>query len=510
MRDSSMAKGFSDKKLDRLLDKAGLHFHTKPRQAQKVCTLLGWKYPSYMFSLEMGGGKSKVALDLFANRHLNREAGRALVLVRNVINLWSWEDQVKAHTPHLTAQSLDMTGEKGRWATLTGEADVVMVTYAGLAGLLSNKVETDVKGKIKIEWRLSHKKINRLCQHFNFLICDESTEFRTHSSIYFKMVKYLSKQMRYTYALTGTPFGKNVQHLWSQFYVLDQGYTLGETLGLFRGAYFDETKNYWGGYEYKLKRGSEAKLNQRIRNRSIRYEAHECQDMPEAIGGLSDRNFMIRYVPMPAEITPYYDAVRTEVQDAKRNLQLTQNVYHRARMLTAGWLGAYNDLGERCELEFPKNPKLDGLLDLLAEIPEDEKVIVFHWYNVSGSIISKRLTKEKIKHVWIYGKTPTTQVKAAKEQFLGSGGPRVLLASGSIAMGANLQTASRYMAFFESPVDPLERRQVEARILRGEGLKGPRYFYDLAMIGTVDVKNLYQIRAGASLADRIVDGKDLV
>lgn len=498
LRDSARAKGFTHRALDAKIEEEGLQFLTKPRKAQKVCILLGWRYPSYLFLLGMGGGKTKVMLDLYRNLRRLKRVQRCLVLVPNIVNLGAWEQEVEIHAQDCSVRALDMGGFEARMSVLEGKADVVVVTYQGLAQLLSIKV-----GK---EWKLDAKACRELAEHFQMLVADECSSIKNPASLHFGMVRKLSRLMPYRYGLTGTPFDKDPQDLWSQFYFIDHGYTLGETLGLFREVYFARKMNRWGGFEYEFRKKKSDDLALRLANRSIRYAESECQDLPAAVGGLTGQ-LMLRPVRMPPTSRPYYDALVKELRDARGNYALVDNAYTRMRMVSSGWLGATSDEGEKVEIQFKENPKLDAVIDLLREIPEHEKVIVVHWFNYSGKILAERLKAEKIKHVWIYGKVPAADKLYALKVFQWPEGPRVLLASTAISKGVNLQAAARYMVFFESPDSTIDRSQMEARILR-EGGEGARYFYDIVSKGTLDERILASLKDGKKLLDLLVDGRE--
>jgi hypothetical protein len=58
------------------------------------------------------------------------------------------------------------------------------------------------------------------------------------------MCRAISFECQYGIGLSGTPFGKEVEDIWSQFYLIDFGETLGTTKGLFLEAFFNSQKNF--------------------------------------------------------------------------------------------------------------------------------------------------------------------------------------------------------------------------------------------------------------------------
>ena len=498
LRDSDKAKRFSERALDAKIRKLGLETHTSPRLAQKVCLLLGWKYPRYQMLLGLGGGKTKVALDLFVNHKIRDQAERLLVLVPNTVNLGEWENEARKHAPDCSVCAIDVVGTENRRNDVLGDADIIVVTFNSALRLCSKKA---TKGKKA--WTLDKSKVREIGRAFGMLVVDESTEIKNHSSLYFRMVRALLKHITYYNGLTGLPFN-TPEDLWSQFYVVDGGHALGETLGMYRAVFYRKEQGHWAPvwtFQHKKKHD----LARRLRHCSVRFKESECQDLPDAVGGLAGDNFMLLPSTLPKEQKPYYDALSKQLESIEYgHVTAIKNSYTRMRMVTSGWLGAVDSDGERVEFRFKKNPKLDAVLAKLGELDPDEKVIVVHWFNTSGDIVSDRLGQE---HLRVYGKTPIKKKRKVLDQFRDPKGPRILLASTAISKGVNLQAAARYMIFFESPDSPIERNQMEGRTRREGGLPGSRYYYDAACMDTKDVAILDALRSGQRLLDVIVDEK---
>src|SRR5512139_1162386 len=102
-----------------------------------------------------------------------------------------------------------------------------------------------------------------LCGRFGTLVLDESSNVKNHWSKSFGLCRRLSRMIPHRYCLTGTPIDKDPQDFWSQFWLIDHGHSLGETLGLFRSAFFVEKPNYWGGFEYEFKQTMKRELSRR-------------------------------------------------------------------------------------------------------------------------------------------------------------------------------------------------------------------------------------------------------
>jgi len=496
MRDTSVkVKVLPDEKLDAIIAKQGLQFLTPPRRAQKVCMVLGWKFSRFLFLLGMGGGKTKICLDLFRNKRREGESARMLVLVPNIVNLDAWAEEVRLHAHDTLCGVVDQSGAASRWAMLESKAEIVVMTYAGLVSLLSKSKKPDPEA------------IKRLGVAFEMLVLDECTSVKNPNTSTFKIIRKLRKYIASIYGLTGTPFDKNPIDLWSQFFAIDGGETLGETLGIYREAFFRQERQYFGGVDYVFRKRKWRELSQRLTNRSIRYSEAECQDLPPAVGGL-DGNLMLVPVRLSKDVLPYYTRIDTELTESKGDYQLVNNAYIRMRMLCSGWLGAKTEDGERVEIVFPTNPTFDAVEDLLGRIPEEEKVIVVTWFNTTGRLLMERLGKGA---VLINGTTSPKSKREAMEAFRGDGGPRVLVGSTAISKGVNLQAASRHMIFVESPDSVIERSQLEARIRREGGGGKTVYYYDIVPrlngLPTVTEKILESLTTGRKLHDVLINRK---
>lgn len=445
---------------------------------------------------------TKLSLDILATRKAWGEASRMLVLVPNVINLDTWAEEVRKHAPQFEVTRIDQAGEDARLTAVHNGGEVVVCTYAGWVRLCSSKSAPGSKRATKMD----KKKVDSLCKSFQVVIFDESTSVKNPTSLFFSVCRRMSRKIQYRYCLTGTPMNGDPIDLWSQFYLADHGETLGQSVALFRQAFFRKVQGYFG-YEWKFDARKEELLARRVRNRSIRYTESECQDLPESVGGLRNE-WMIIPCALGKQAIKHYKSVNQSLVEAQGDYTAVDSAYYRMRTLASGWLGARTDDGDKVELTFPQQPKMDALVAFLRELPEEEKVIVAHHYNPTGEMIHARLKKEKISFVDYYGKTSKKKGASNLKDFASraKGSPRVLVASSAIKMGANLQSSARYVVFVESPDNFIDRDQYEARTRREGGLKGRRYYYEIVCKGTVDEKILLALKDGRSIHDVLVDG----
>lgn len=505
LANSDKAKRFTDGALDRKLAKLRpkLKLRKPLYRHQKIALLLCLKHPGYYVVLDPGLGKSRVVLEAFDHRRRKKRSRKLLVLVPGRSNVGGWAEQVSTWKPHLRFLALDeeLTTEERRDALLSSRYDIACITYVGWMRL----VTTPRKVKGKSRWVVEHKKAVKLERLFDEVCADESNEIENPDGLPFKCVRRLQRWCYARVPMTGTPFNKDPSVLWAQFYAADKGATLGPTLGLFRAAFFNERDNVFsGGTDYAFDERMWPDLHRAMKHRSIRFRDEECLDLPKKVGGLHKP--LVRKVRFPRETMSYYRKLVEELRAARGNYKLLDNTYTRLRMLEAGYLPVRDDDGNRHDIVFDANPKLDDLVALLKQVPHDKKVIVACHYKKTGELIAQRLKQARIKYARLYGATRKPNAVVAKFKTGDVSKLRVLVASSAGAKGHNLQYACHHMVFYESPDDLRTRVQFERRIYRA-GQEHTCFYWDMHVVGGICTRILAALREGKCLFDLVVDGR---
>jgi SNF2 family DNA or RNA helicase len=481
-----MYKDWSEQKIDRRLAKLDPQpmFITTPRHHQKICFYLMVKFFYTLPLLDLGLGKTKLVLDAF---RWFKDAGklhRILVAVPNVVNLEGWRLEIAKHAPDLTASYLEGNKQQ-RLEALEEETDLCLATYSGLNHIICGRSD----GKMQID----QKKLSKVSKLFDGIVWDEITQIMNHRSLQYKIATKLSRDYVFRNGLTGTPFGRKPEVLWPQFFAVDRGASLGETLGIFRQTFFNESQGYWGGVERTFKSRMTKDLHRLMAHSSIRYSADECLDLPPKV--MVDRPFV-----MTDEQWSYYQAILDQVKETRGNKLLdVSGIFIRLRQITAGFVSLE---GEPSALS--ENPKLDSLMELIGELPENEKVVVFNEFVWSGNQIEDALKARKIKTARLY--SGTKDKKKELRRFMDDPACRVFIVnSQSGAHGLNLQGGCKFVIMYESPVSPIVRKQAEGRVWR-QGQEQTVFVYDLFAKNTVDQKILRFLAEGKNLFEALVEG----
>lgn len=447
-------------------------------------------------------GTGKTVLSFALVRYLRKAniVKRVLVLVPNRINTAEWAREREKHRPFSPSIQVLSGSTERKWEILEGsDSAIVVTTYMGLVRMVSGMI-TIKKGRRKGKQKLalSPQLLRRLEEHIDGLILDESTSVQRKSSLPFRVCRHLSKSAKAVFLLTGTPFGRDPLPLWAQLYLIDHGQALGETLGLFRSAFYKTKENHWGVQEHTFDKKKQKLLNRFIAARTIRYEANAA-DLPKVVEIVKD-------FKLPQDTKLYYDRVKEAIIAAHGNYKDMKNAFLRLRQISSGFLGYKDDdRGVRAEIEFTPNPKLEYLLELIQSIGEEHKIVVFHEFIFSGSIIARELEKLDIKFCRVWGGTKDSEAELLR--FVNDPSYRVFVVNNSAGWaGLNLQVA-KYVAYYESPVSPIVRKQTERRVERQGSAHDKVFRYDLIVKGTVDQKILAFHQEGRDLFEAIVNGE---
>ena len=473
-------------------------FKTKPRIYQLVSFIIGVSQNSFLFFLSMGAGKCKISLDILSYRFQNKQIKRALVLVPYAVLLDTWEEQAEIHSNLFVLPLYGSTIEKWQKLNLLNKEQIIIITYSGLLSMLKHSVTH--RKQTKEIW--DEVKFERFIEKFDTIIMDESNEIKNHQALQSKLVINIASKMKCIYGLTGTPFSKNPHDVWTQFYTVDKGYSLGKNLTLFRDTFFDTEVNKWGGYEYKLRHEMTDELYKRMKHKSIRYRKEELTTLPPLVKNIITLHFD------KEQKKAYYDTLTGLCNE--KEFKKRESSFYKLRGVCSGYISNRIDIGEgeieKVFDEFKFNPKLDWLLSLITGVDEDDKIVVFYAYTQTGDIICNELDKLKLNYSRLYGETKD-KVKAIKK-FTDNENCKILVVNNaSGALGLNLQCAN-YVVYFETDVSPIVREQSESRCHR-QGQVKTVFMYDLVMKNSIEEKILESLKEGKNFVDLLLDRDSL-
>jgi non-specific serine/threonine protein kinase len=467
----------------------------KPWDHQLACFLILLELKRFIFHIDMGGGKTLLTLMLLKYRKQRGDKPKAIVFVPYITSVETWVEEVKKHAPDLLCVPLLGSGNDNLSA-MSAPGDLFVICYQSALAMVS-ETATSKKGKTK--WTLTPKQVRKYFADFDMLVMDEIHKCKGVTSLYYRMCRAISAQCDWVMGLTGTPFGKDLQDLWPQYYLIDFGETLGPTMGFYRDLFFDSKQGYFGGYKHTFKKKLMPKLERTIKNCSIYYGIDEFYDMPP-------KEYIIKNVNCPDASNVYAEASTKKLREAIKDGQYreVESEYLKLRQLSSGFMTLKGTDDDKIQIRLEDNPKLEALEDILISLPFGRKAIIFHHFVFTNTIISDRLKKLKINHARIWGKQkdPIGQLRLFKDN---PDCTVLVLNDKSGSSSLNLQTAN-YLIYFEQPDSPIDRQQSERRVWR-PGQSQRVLIYDLLMRRTADYPLYKSNKAGADMLKQLLAGK---
>lgn len=464
--EGSIAAQFKSVPVDDLLGTLGpatALLTTEPMSHQAASLAIGLQYNSWLFALDMGLGKTKIALDIFTVRRAMGEAIRMLVIVPPIV-LHHWRNEIYKHSKHTVALVEGKPKEKLDTFYYAQE-DIIVVSSNWLT------LQYPSKGRKK-HTGLPHNDLVEIFSRFDMVVVDEAHVLRSHQNKAFKgFVKYLI-DIPLRYLLTGTPIGNEYTGVWALYYLLDEGETYGETFHKFsrRFFYVFYVNDRWP--VYRLLKDKRADFFDLFWRRAVRWEETECADLPE-------KSYMNLPVTMEGKQLQAYNQFLAEAEEKELP---TEHVTYPLMRLTSG-------VGETW-----MSPKLEAIQYIAEEVVKEREdyLIIWHWLQDEGDLIASHLRKKlKIKVAEVRGNISDTKKKKALEDWH-AGKVRCLVANPrSLGIGVDLYEA-RLAVYFSNSFSVIDRRQSEKRIHR-KGQTRPVKYIDLVCEDSIDEYILEQL-----------------
>lgn len=447
----------------------GIDFKTKPREHQTRATFIGIAETSWLFALDMGLGKTKIALDIHTMRNKLDGKGKMLVLCPSImINTWRYEAQKHSeHTVQLIESKLSASEKVETFFSADADIVVCSITWITqkLNGLKSNSRES--------------KKFIETFASFDRLVIDEGHKIMNPTSAGFKVTRKYLLDIRCRYILTGTPVSNNPTGIWALYYILDKGATFGDDFHSFANKYFRVEMTYHRFPKYFLLDRTKEAFYAAFWSRAIRWTEDDCSDLPEK-----------EYIKLGLDMTPKQNADYDNELEVGGNLQ-------RLLRITGG--SGYKD-----------NPKIEALRELLQELVLDgnKQIIVWAWLVAENEAIMMLCAKMKINATSIRGGVSPDAKDAAIESWR-QGKIRVIAANQkSLGVGVTL-TESHTCIFYSNNSSLTDRKQSEKRIHRtGQTIRCT--YIDLICRKSADIKIVQILDAASTRFEDMLDDKIII
>lgn len=455
-------------------------FKTEPYDHQRIAFSHAVTKKRFALLMEMGTGKTKVAIDALQYWYERKDWQVSLVLAPKAI-LHNWTREVEVHGRSLTARVIEGTPkQKVAIASTPKPGTVYVMNYEGLL----NEDLFEALQRLPI----------------GAMILDESTRIKNPKARQTKLSWKLGKHVPLKLVLTGTPITQSPLDAFGQFFFLDPAILRHTSYYSFRNEFAQ-----LGGFNGKqvVAYRNLPRLKKRIHDHSFRVLKRDCLDLPPKVYR------RITFKLDPKQMKVYEQMQSDAVVALKETTSVATNVLvklMRLQQITSGYIG--DEDGEVTHL--PKNAKLEVAREVIEEVVEGgHKVIVWTRFRPDIELLSTALRKAKIDHVTFHGDTADRQ--GTIDRFQNERDVSVFL--GQIqtgGMGITL-TAADYVVYYSNSFSLQDRLQSEDRPHRiGQDAERVTYI-DLVAEETVDELVLDAISQKKNVADYVTgDAKNIL
>jgi SNF2 family DNA or RNA helicase len=421
------------------------NYKTSPFKHQRHALIQGAKEKNFAYFMEMGTGKTKVAIDnacfLFQQQYINY----CFVIAPNSV-YQNWAKEISMHCPEThniwiwkvdSEKTLDLNDSKLTFILMNVEA-------------LSHK-----SGQKWLEKLLSVVGLRSL------MVVDESTTIKNRTARRTKCIIKLGKLVRFKRILTGSPVTKSPLDLFTQCYFLDWKLLGYESFYPYRSRYAVMHSMEMNGRQIMFPKyyTNLEELEHKLKNFSYRVRKKDCLDLPP-------KTYVQRYIDLTEEQRKVYNDLKRRalaiVQDETISYTNKLTEVLKLHQITCG----FYKTDEGTITSFKSNPKLNELLNILEET--EDKCIIWANYIFNIKMIKQKLeeTYGKDTVVSIYGEDSIKVRNDAVESFQHNARCRFLVGNPTVGGYGLTLTAARYVIYYSNNYNLEVRQQSEDRAHR--------------------------------------------
>ena len=468
-------------------------FKTKPYAHQLTALEKSWKKKVFAYFMEMGTGKTKVAIDNIAMLYdAGKINGVLIVAPKGVYKNWYSQEFPTHLAGHIKPVSV-------LWQAAINqkqqkELDKLFATGEDLHILIMNVEAFSTKKGVDFAAKF-------LNCHSTYMAIDESTTIKNPGAKRTKNIVGLGKHAKYRRILTGSPVTKSPLDLYTQCQFLDEFLLDHSSYYTFRTRYAIMRKAHFNGKSVEIVVGYQnlGELSDKLKNFSYRVLKDDCLDLPA-------KTFVKRIITLSDEQDKVYQQMKKMALALMNGKMITTasalTQLMRLHQITCGHFKA--DDGSTQEIKSNRSAELMNVLEEL----EGKAVIWGHWQQDIENIvkeISKKYGPESV--VTYYGKTPMDQRQGNITRFQDDPECRFLVGTPSTGGYGITLTAASTMIYYSNGYDLEKRTQSEARIDR-IGQKYPMTYVDIIAENTVDERIVKALRKKINIASEVM-GEEL-
>lgn len=420
------------------------------------------KHKSTYQMLDMGMGKTAIAIDW--TKRIPKNARGTLVIAPLSTIYSSWPDELELWAPELKVTILH---GKNKGDGLTDKSDIYLINFEGIQWLFERLKE--------------HFAVTKSVP-FRSIVIDEGSMVKSHSTKRFKILQTLIEIFpKYRMILSGTPAPNTLQDLWSQYYLLDKGQSLGRNISAFRNKYMIQVDRM--GYIHRLKKGAKDKIYEHIKPMTFRLDAKDYLTIPDRL----DNTIKVK---LPQASLDKYKALESDFYTALDEENVTAfsvpALAMKLRQFVQGCL--YVDVDPSSSM--PKNgsrpfievhqAKLKALRDIV-ENSGGKGILCPIQFRFELEVLQKAFPKASV----IAGGTSAAQAGKLIKLWNQGSIPLLICHPMSIGHGVNLQAGSNIIVWYGLTWSAEQYAQLNGRLHR-QGQKHKVIIHHLVCTGTID------------------------
>jgi SNF2 family DNA or RNA helicase len=468
-------------------------FKTEPFDHQRKAWEDSWAADYYALFMEMGTGKSKVAIDTIGALYKAKKISAALILApKGVYDNWV-KGEIPAHLPD------DINRMIVRWTPSTAKKfqdemkELVYEPFDGLKVFVMNVEALSTPRGTKAAYMFMVK------NPANIMVVDESTTIKNRKATRTKNIMMLAKDAKYKRILTGSPVTKSPMDLYSQCMFLSP-----EALGF--SSYYAFQNRY--ALVQKRKMGTRAfqeivgyrrldELNQRLDGFSNRILKEQCLDLP-------DKMYIRRDVELTDEQKRVYKQMKKLALAKLENGELATTASVLTQIMRLQQICCGHLQPDEGEIQALDNNRLRELLEITEELQGKAIIWATYTHDIQqvANALRDRFGPEAV--ATYYGATPQDERQEIVERFQEKDGPLRFFVGQPKTGGYGITlTAANTVIYYSNSYDLEIRLQSEDRAHRiGQSRKVT--YIDLVSPDTIDEKVLKALRSKIDLAGKVL------
>jgi len=468
-------------------------FKTKPFKHQEDAIKESWFKEFYALFMEMGTGKSKVAIDNIGMLHERGFVDSALIIApKGVYDNWV-KGEIPTHLPDRIQRDVLRWEPKRTKGFAKRLENFIMEDFIGVKIFVMNIEALSTPRGANTAGRFLVQNPN------NIVIIDESTTIKNRKAARTKNLQVLHKYAKYRRILTGSPITKSPMDLFSQCSFLAEKALGYNSYFAFQNRYAIVRQQKMGQRSFQEIVGYRRldELNEKLTQFSKRVLKSECLDLP-------DKLYTKRYVPLTDEQKRLYDQMKDMALAMLENGELatTTSVLTQIMRLQQISCGHFTpDVGETRSLE---NNRIEELLNITEELQGKCIIWASYTHDIQRIYSALRDCFGPEAVALYFGDTAQDMRQDTVDRFQDPKDPLRFFVGQPRTGGFGITlTAATTVIYFSNSYDLEIRLQSEDRAHR-IGQNNPVTYIDLVSPDTLDEKILTALKSKVNLAETVL------